>query len=76
MKECDSCGNEAGKTTLNETGDLCCQGCGDLLCENCAVYGFDILPRCEECHFKHTKKCYDECRGNKESTGCEYCEFC
>ena len=76
MKKCGDCGNKAGKSEFNPTGDLHCEGCGKLLYKNCMVGGFDLLPRCEKCHYKHIRVCYDECRGNKEKAGCEFCEFC
>jgi hypothetical protein len=71
MKECDSCGGEAGKSEFNQTGDLCCQYCGDLLCEMCAVYGHDLLPRCEHCHFRHLDEC-EKCQGKGN---CWFCDF-
>lgn len=75
MKECIICGNEASETDRNQVGYLCCQMCGDPLCYTCAVYGFDLLPRCEKCHSKHTNKCYDECKGNINNSHCERCEY-
>ncbi len=74
-KKCEFCGGKAGKSEFNSTGDLCCQGCFILLCENCAIYGNDILPRCENCHDEHIERC-DKCKGNIKNTKCEYCEYC
>ena len=72
---CEFCGEKAGKSEFNTTGILCCQKCGEYLCDECAVYGFDNLPRCEECHSEFMREC-DDCRGNKEAHNCEYCDYC
>ena len=74
-KKCDSCGEKSGKSEFNLTGDLCCQSCFMLLCDHCAIYGNDLLPRCEKCHDEHTERCA-RCGGNIKNKKCEHCEYC
>ena len=75
MEKCDCCDEEAGVSEFNATGILTCQTCGDSLCDMCTVYGFDHLPRCEGCHFKHTAICYECKGGDKEKNDCDYCDY-
>lgn len=74
-KICAVCGEKAAKRKENPTGWMHCQRCGDLLCDDCAVYGWDLLPRCEGCHDKHLKEC-DDCGGEIENSHCNYCDYC
>ena len=73
-KKCFVCDDKAARRNENPTGWMLCQMCGGLLCEACAVYGYDNLPRCEACHFKHLK-IREDCQGHIENTTRNECDY-